>query len=112
MIDPATALYAHVAGDYLLQNDWMADGKKHSSVICTVHVLAYLLPFLLAGASWWQLLAIGVQHWMQDRSTVVLEFMRRTGKRRFASPPLAPWSLIVTDNALHLVWVWFVVVYV
>lgn len=104
----AASLFAHLIGDYLLQNDWQAIGKKRCSWICTVHVLLYLVPFLFTGASLVQLALIGLQHWAQDRTDFVPWFMHVTGKRQFGQPPLAPWSHIITDNALHLAWVWFV----
>ncbi len=31
-------IYAHLIGDYLLQNDWMAKGKKQKSWICAIHI--------------------------------------------------------------------------
>ncbi len=41
-------LVAHLVGDFILQNEWMASNKKHRSFACLVHVLVYLLPFLLS----------------------------------------------------------------
>lgn len=55
-------IYAHLIGDYLIQNDWMAKGKKTSTGICLVHIATYLLPFLFCGLKWWQVVAIGAQH--------------------------------------------------
>ena len=95
-------IYAHLIGDYLLQNDWMANSKKRSSWICAVHVLAYLLPFLFTPLAWWQLALIGVEHFAQDRTGVVVWLMRTKGSAAFASGPCAPWSIIVTDNILHV----------
>ena len=95
-------IYAHLIGDYLVQNDWMALGKKRSSWICAVHVLTYLLPFLFTPLAWWQLALIGVEHFVQDRTNVVLWLMRAKGSAGFASGPCAPWSIIVTDNILHV----------
>jgi hypothetical protein len=40
-------LIAHLAGDYCLQNQWMADNKINRSWPCAVHCLLYTLPFLL-----------------------------------------------------------------
>lgn len=102
-------LIAHLIGDYILQNDWMAKGKKQSNYVCTVHVLIYIIPFLLISLAWWQLLLIAGQHWMQDRTNVIVWSMRITGKKSFALPPMAPWSIIVTDNIWHLTWIFGVV---
>ena len=102
-------LIAHLVGDYLLQNDWMAQGKKTSSWICTVHVSLYMLPFMFLGLTWWQMLLIGTQHYFQDRFNSVQWYMRLIGQKEFARPPMAPWSVIVVDNAFHLLWISLVV---
>jgi hypothetical protein len=95
-------IYAHLIGDYLIQTDWMATGKKRSSWICAVHVLSYLLPFSLTPLVWWQLALIGAEHFAQDRTGVVVWLMRKKGSAAFAQPPCGPWSVIVTDNILHV----------
>jgi hypothetical protein len=99
-------IYAHLIGDYLLQTDWMAKGKRTSSWICTVHVAVYMLPFLLCSFAWWQLLLIAIQHWIQDRTQLVAWVMRWTGKSAdgFMGPPFTPWSFILMDNILHVLW--------
>lgn len=102
-------IYAHLIGDYLLQNDWMAKGKKDSSGVCTIHVIIYMLPFLFTGLPWWKLLLIAVQHWLQDRTDFVLWSMKVTGRHEFAMQPLAPWSIIMTDNLFHILWIAFVI---
>jgi len=95
-------IYAHLIGDYLLQNDWMAKGKKEKSWICLVHVIVYLLPFLFCKMAMWKLALIGLQHFIQDRSNLVIWLMKVSGKSDFASPPMAPWSIIIIDNILHI----------
>ena len=95
-------IYAHLIGDYLIQTDWMANGKKRSSWICVVHVLTYLLPFLFTPLAWWQLALIGAEHFAQDRTAFVPWLMRVKGSAAFAQPPCGPWSVIVTDNILHV----------
>jgi hypothetical protein len=95
-------IYAHLVGDYLLQNDWMALNKKQSSWHCFVHVLVYMVPFLFTGLLWWQIVLIGVQHYLQDRTQFVVWLMRIKGSEKFADGPCAPWSIIVTDNILHI----------
>ena len=97
-------IYAHLIGDYLLQNDWMANGKKKASWICVVHVLTYLLPFAFTGLSWWQIALIGVQHFAQDRTGFVAWLMKAKGSAAFMQAPCGPWSVILTDNILHVLW--------
>ena len=102
-------LASHLMGDYLLQNDWQAMGKKTSSLICAVHVGLYLTGFYVLAAMgilyWWQVAAIGVQHFIQDRTAIVAWYMRTAGQVKFAQPPMSPWSMIAVDNAMHLVFV-------
>lgn len=98
-------IYAHLIGDYLIQNDWMATGKKRSSWICAVHVLTYLLPFLFTPLAWWQVALIGAEHFAQDRTAFVPWLMRAKGSAPFAQPPCGPWSVIVTDNILHVLFI-------
>jgi len=102
-------IYAHLIGDYLLQSDWMAKGKKVSSWICLVHIVAYMIPFLFCGLFWWQLLLIGIQHFLQDRTSFIIWLMKIKGSAEFAKPPMSPWSIIVTDNIVHILFIAFVV---
>ena len=102
-------IYAHLIGDYLLQTDWMAMNKKRHWLHCSVHVLTYLIPFLLCGLTWWQFVLIGLQHYLQDRTQFVGWFMAAKGSVVFAEPPMGPWSLVVTDNILHILWIALVV---
>lgn len=99
------SILAHLIGDYLIQNDWMAKGKKVSSWVCLVHVATYLTPFLLCDLAWWQLALIGAQHFGQDRTGIVKWLMDHMGKADFAKPPMAPWSIIVVDNILHVLFI-------
>lgn len=95
-------IYAHLIGDYLLQNDWMAKNKKTSSFVCLAHIVTYILPFTFCGFSWLQLFVIALQHFVQDRTSLVKWFLENTGKSEFASPPMAPWSIIIVDNIFHI----------
>jgi hypothetical protein len=98
-------IYAHLIGDFLIQTDWMAKGKKGSTFICLVHVAAYMVPFLLCGFAWWQLGLIALQHFFQDRTNFVVWFMETKGSAEFARPPMAPWSIVLTDNILHILFI-------
>ena len=104
-------LLAHLVGDFIIQTDWMANGKKRKSLICMIHVITYLLPFFFLQFLWWQLVLIGIQHFIQDRWGFVVWFMNKAGHKKFASSPMSPWSIIVTDNIFHLVWIYFVINY-
>ena len=90
---------AHLIGDFIIQTDWMAKNKKHSSFAALVHVLAYLLPFIFTGLAWWQMLLIGVTHFAQDRSSFVAWWMRVWKK-----VPDENWGIIPlsVDQVFHL----------
>jgi len=57
-------IYAHLIGDYLIQNDWMALNKKKNSWICLVHVLTYMIPFLFTSINPLGLFLIAAQHYI------------------------------------------------
>jgi len=102
---------SHLIGDFLLQNDWISDNKKKSSMVCFFHVMLYLIPFiLLTNFNLTQLLFIGVQHFLQDRWNFVTWFMKLKGSEDFLKPPCAPWSIIVTDNIIHLSFIYFIII--
>jgi len=101
-------IFAHLIGDYLLQTDWMAAGKKRSSAICAVHVLAYMIPFLFCGLEWWQQVIIAVQHFAQDRTGFIVWLMKIKGSEKFSQPPMGPWSIIVTDNIIHVLFIAYI----
>lgn len=43
---------AHLSGDFLIQNEWMASRKKTNSFVAFVHVLAYLIPYVFTSLVW------------------------------------------------------------
>ncbi len=100
---------AHLIGDYLIQTDWIAARKRTASIPCLIHATTYLLPFLLCHLSATALLLIGIEHFAQDRFGLARLFMKYTDHEVFATGSLAPWSVVVTDNILHLVWIAIVV---
>lgn len=96
-------LIGHLAGDYLLQNDWMAANKRQSTRVCLAHVSLYCMAVaLLTGWPWWALALTAVCHFTQDRTPIVRWYMQRVGQAQFAAGPMAPWSVVVVDNSLHL----------
>jgi hypothetical protein len=101
-------IYAHLIGDYLLQNDWMAKGKKNFWWIAVIHVICYMIPFIFTGTSFLQFLLIAAQHLIQDKTNFIIWLMNIKGSAKFAEPPMAPWSIIITDNIIHILWIAFV----
>lgn len=98
-------IYAHLIGDYILQNDWMALNKKSDPWVCLSHVLAYMIPFYFCGLEWWQVGLIAGQHFIQDHTSFVVWLMKVKGSEKFSTGPCAPWSIIVTDNIIHILWI-------
>ena len=104
-----SALVGHLAGDYLLQNDWMALNKKRSSWVCFVHCFIWSLAVCLF--AWWPIWCFPillVTHFIQDRTNVILWYMQTVGQDKFATGPCSPWSIIVVDNVWHIVVIWCV----
>lgn len=100
----AALLVGHLVGDFLLQNDWMALNKKTRTWPCVVHVSLYTLAVLACAgwlADWRAWLLVAVPHFAIDRSHLVRVYMRGFGQAKFAEPPMAPWSVIAVDNAMH-----------
>lgn len=60
-------LLAHLAGDYLLQSDWMAIEKTKRWWPAIAHGLVYTLPFALLTQSWEALAVIAGTHVVIDR---------------------------------------------
>lgn len=101
-------LIGHLVGDYLAQNDWMALNKKKNSWACAAHVAAYtFIVLLFTWWPWWTYLIIAGTHFLQDRTQFIPWLMKKLKQEQFAKPPLAPWSVIVVDNILHLVVLFF-----
>jgi len=97
----------HLIGDFLLQSDWMALNKKKRTFPCAVHCLIYSLTVLLcAGWPWWTFWVVFATHFAQDRTNIVVWLMNHKGQKQFAQPPMAPWSIIVVDNVMHLTLLW------
>lgn len=99
------AIVGHLVGDYLLQNDWQAQGKKKSSLICAIHCSLWTLS-VVTFAGWWKWWVIGVlfaTHFIQDRGPLIRKFMHLNDQDGFAGAPLGPWSIIAVDNVFHIV---------
>lgn len=92
----------HLIGDFLLQNDWM-QAKSKNSVVCSVHVAAYSIPFwfmLWQGhLPLWAVLLILTEHWLQDRFGLHLKWMKAY---RQSSPDKWPVGPLCIDQAFHI----------
>ena len=111
-------------GDYLIQNQWMADNKTSRWWPALVHGLTYTLPFLFLTHSLAALLVISLTHAVIDRyrlakylvwakNQLVPSASRYawgsennnpvTGAPKSVPDWMAVWLMIILDNTLHLV---------
>ena len=88
---------AHMVGDYLLQTDAMARGKRHNWRIRALHVSLYVVPFLLL------LLTYPIR---PDRMAEFLALLWVThfvtDSRQWASGVHWPPKPILVDQSIHL----------
>jgi hypothetical protein len=110
------AIIGHLVGDYLLQNDWMAQNKKRESAPCVMHCILWTFSVILF-AGWVNMQFKGLAimailfatHFIQDRTQIIVFWMTRVNRQpKFVEPPMAPWSIIVVDNVWHIVTIWAV----
>lgn len=107
----SAAIVGHLVGDYLLQNDWLAAGKKRSHAICALHAGIWTTSTALLGGLLSPLLVswLFVTHFAIDRWGFVRWWMAFVRQPVFLQPPMAPWSIIVVDNVWHLVTIFIAV---
>jgi len=104
----AGAVIGAMVGDYLLQNDWLALGKKRSSVICAIHCTVWTIAVLVFANNYNWLLALWLftTHFAIDRTAFISWWMNNISGQKGFAKNLSPWSMIVVDNCFHLVTVW------
>lgn len=61
------AIFCHLIGDFVLQNDYIASNKGKNDYILIVHCLLYIVPFAFALSLTWHLIPILVIHIVVDR---------------------------------------------
>lgn len=96
-------LLCHLVGDYVLQNQWMADNKTKSWFPAIVHALVYMIPFLFVTQSPIALLVIFGTHAVIDRYRLAKYWCQFYRIGRGAPDWLAVWLLILVDNTFHLI---------
>jgi hypothetical protein len=106
-------IFLHLIGDYITQNNWLANTKVKNSLIgylaCLIHCLIYSLPFLLIGS----VPAVGVifiTHFLMDKyrlSRYVLRFNNwtktPTGLPKTTPDYIAVWLMFIVDNIFHII---------
>ena len=117
-------LLAHLAGDYLLQSDWMAREKTTRSLPAAAHAVAYTVPFLTLTRSPRRLALIAGSHFVIDRWRLA---RHACWAKNHLAPPrewqpwekcsttgygpdmpdwLAVWLMFIADNTMHGVCNW------
>jgi hypothetical protein len=110
-------LLAHLAGDYVLQSDWMAQEKTKRWWPAIAHGLTYTLPYALVTQSPLALAVIMITHIVIDRYRLARHVVwlknqlapagfrpahTATGYAETTPAFLAVWLMILADNTLHL----------
>lgn len=116
----ACVILAHLVGDYIIQNQWMADNKQARWWPAIVHGITYTIPFLLITRSWLALLVVTgthvlIDHWRLAKhlSWLTNQLAPRASRPSWEDskatgfPPHVPvwmavWLMIITDNTLHI----------
>ena len=117
-------LLLHLFGDYILQNNTVGTRKKEKSKIglmyCIFHCITYSIPFLLI-TNWKACLLIAIGHFLIDRWNVVGNYIKlknfskstkNCGFPEDVPPWMSTWLYIIQDNTLHLIWNYFIILYV
>lgn len=98
-------LSAHLCGDFLLQNHWMQQKSKDSTV-CLLHVITYMFPWvalLLMGiCPEWIFVAVMAEHFLQDRFQLHVKWMQWYGHTNAHTWPMGP---LCVDQAMHLTFI-------
>ena len=106
-------LLFHLIGDYLLQNDWMAQNKTKSDKAAAVHALTYSLLFAFIAPSIAAWVVIFWTHYFIDRYRLAVYWIRLVNRIPKAAagpfgypadkpPYMAFWLMVIIDNTLHL----------
>ncbi len=117
----ADQIFAHVAGDYILQSHWMATEKTRHNLAAAAHAGSYGIPFLIAfRPSLAALSVIVLTHFVIDRWRLARfvvyakNFLAPrsqwptwsdcagTGYHKDVPAWLSVWLLIIVDNAMHV----------
>ena len=123
-------LLLHLVGDYLLQNDWMANEKTKKILPAFIHAFIYSLPFILITTPL-AAAVIFISHFLIDHFRLVKYFLRLkewrwktewgyiTTKKEsnYYGKEVKPawmwvWLMIIADNTLHLIINYFSIKYI
>jgi hypothetical protein len=96
-------LIAHLVGDFLFQNRWMATQKGSNWAACLIHCFLYALAFIIfAGWLDWRLTVIFLSHLAIDRWRLAAIW-----RLFFSRDRELPW-IIMSDQAIHFIILWII----
>jgi hypothetical protein len=94
-------LIAHLVGDYLFQNRWMAMNKHKRMWICALHAIIYALSiYVFTGWPFLKITIVFLTHFLID----ILE-LGKFWRLFFSRDAELPWT-ILADNTMHLLILW------
>lgn len=109
-------LIMHLTGDYLLQNDWMAENKGKYSlkgyIACLLHCFLYTSMFVLFLFPLKSCLIIFITHFLIDKYRLAILWCRlknwnwtgnNFGYGEEKPKWMSTWLVIIIDNTLHLI---------
>jgi len=106
MIPFAIQLIAHGVGDFMLQNQWMADNKAKSNWVCAIHVLLYGLAFYLftwGAISLAQMAAVVGTHFLIDRLRLAYRWrLMMNIDYPLEQGPINTFVIIAIDQVMHV----------
>jgi hypothetical protein len=120
MADPVRLALAHMAGDYVVQSDWMAQEKVKRWPPALAHAASYAACHLILTRDPVALCIIGGTHAVIDRYRLARHVVwaknqlaprswrypwsqgKATGYHEDRPPWMAVWLMIAADNTLHL----------
>lgn len=104
-------LILHLIGDYLTQNNFIANNKVKSNKWALVHVTMYSLPFLTICFSWYWLILFST-HYFIDRYRLAVYWIKLVNwnwkyDENYGFPKEVPsfmsiWLMFIIDNIFHI----------
>lgn len=105
LLNGMNELIAHLLGDYVFQNQWMADNKVKDSFAALVHVGIYSIPFAIVFEPSIKAMAvISGTHFLLDRFRLARYWCQWYGNGQGQATPayIRDWLTIIVDNTFHL----------
>jgi len=107
-------LLAHFIGDYLFQNDFIANQKTKKTWPAVVHVLLYSIPFYFILGFSYALLFVIVTHFFIDRYRLAVYWIRlinwnwdkdidNFGYKDDKPKWMSFWLMVIYDNIFHII---------